>query len=105
VATGFGHNTRGLIKWYVTLARPFLLTPEKAARTAIYLATEPELARVSGKYFKDCLEEVASPRAYDTDAARRLWQLSESIMNRATVRHGGGVTSSVLRGVLEGAAS
>jgi NAD(P)-dependent dehydrogenase (short-subunit alcohol dehydrogenase family) len=79
VATGFGHNNRGLIKWYVTLTRRFLLTPEAAAATPVYLATSPDVADVSGKYFQDCQQLPASEQAGDAALARRLWERSSEL--------------------------
>ena len=50
----------------------------QGARSAIYAATAPALAGVSGKYFYlEGEEQRLSPRATDADLARRLWALSE----------------------------
>ena len=84
VATGFGHNNRGLIKWYVSLTRRFLLTPEAAAATPVYLATSPEVAGVSGKYFQDCTSVPASEQAGDVELARRLWERSSELCDAIT---------------------
>jgi hypothetical protein len=64
-----------------------LKTPEQGAATSVLLATSPELAGVSGRYFEDCNEApvVANDsdgstgvRAYavDSAAAKRLWEVS-----------------------------
>jgi len=61
---------------------PFALTAEEGARTSIYLATSPDVAGVTGKYFIKC--QRASPSAaLDSDLARRLWDKSEEL-TRAT---------------------
>lgn len=80
VATGFGRNDPGWFRVLVTLGRPFLAAPEKGARTSIHVAAAPELAGVTGRYFKD-LREV-SPAAFARDDAvqRRLWDLSERLV-------------------------
>lgn len=49
---------------------------EKAAETTIYLATSPELERVTGKYFEDKQEVESSEMSYNTSAAKRLWEIS-----------------------------
>ena len=43
------------------------------ARTSVYLATSPEVAKVTGSYFDDCTEVAASAQALDPQLARRLW--------------------------------
>ncbi|MDQ6703011.1 MAG: SDR family oxidoreductase [Pseudomonadota bacterium] len=76
VATGFGRNTPGLIKTLVSLARPFLMTPEKGAGTSIYLASSPEVANVSGKYFAKCRPIASSKLSNDVALQEKLWELS-----------------------------
>jgi NAD(P)-dependent dehydrogenase (short-subunit alcohol dehydrogenase family) len=79
VATNiFGHMGAAgkLFGW---LARPLLLSPEKGARTSVYLASAAEVAGVSGKYFVDCREHAPSTAARDAAAARRLWDVSEQM--------------------------
>jgi NAD(P)-dependent dehydrogenase (short-subunit alcohol dehydrogenase family) len=86
VATGFGHNDRGVLDWAIRIASPFFISPEKGAETSIYLAASPEVEGVSGKYF-DRKRPVRSTRAsYDEATQRRLWELSERLVDepRAT---------------------
>ncbi len=54
-------------------------TPEEGARTVVYLATSPEVAGVTGEYFRDERRARASRQAYDTDLQRQLWQRSAAI--------------------------
>jgi hypothetical protein len=61
------------------LAAPFLTTPQKGARTSLHLASSPDLAQVSGKYFKDGRETAPSRAAQDDAAARRLWEETQKI--------------------------
>ena len=76
VATGFGRNDGGLNRLLFTLIRPFLLTAEKGARTSIHVASAPELAGVTGRYFKRSREAVPSAAARDERVARALWEAS-----------------------------
>jgi retinol dehydrogenase-12 len=78
VATGFGHNTSGLVKTLVSLARPFLISPAKGAATSIYLASSPEVAGVSGKYFAKSKPVAPARQADDVAVQERLWALSEA---------------------------
>lgn len=80
VATQIGvDRTTGFGKGIVRMLRPFFQTPEQGCRTAVYLATSPEVADISGQYFYMCRVSRTSKRGRDLDAARRLFELSESI--------------------------
>lgn len=52
----------------------------EGARTSIYLATSPEVKRVSGKYFERCTAIPPSPLALDHLLARHLWAWSENVL-------------------------
>ena len=52
------------------------LSPEKGARTSIYLASSPEVAGVSGRYYVKEKPVVSSPQSRDQSTAERLWKLS-----------------------------
>lgn len=79
VATGFGADSKGIVKFFVRFARPFLLTAEKGADTLIELAASPVYTGVSGKYFYKRREKTPRRPALDDDAAERLWALSEAL--------------------------
>jgi NAD(P)-dependent dehydrogenase (short-subunit alcohol dehydrogenase family) len=64
--------------------RLFLKSPEKGARTSIYLATSPDVANVTGKYFKGTKVIKQNPIALDDDNAQRLWQISEQLTSTST---------------------
>lgn len=72
--TGFGSKATGLLK-------PIFLTPEEGAKTAIYLATSPEGAKVTGKYFYRCQLATTSKAAKSRRQAKELFELSERITN------------------------
>ncbi len=61
------------------LARLEYPGPEAGAKTSIRLASDPALAGVSGKYFRDQREAQSSPASHDEDLAGRLWQASENL--------------------------
>ncbi|XP_047984092.1 retinol dehydrogenase 13-like [Leguminivora glycinivorella] len=52
----------------------------EGAQTSVYLAVAPEVASVSGRYFKDCREVKPSKSAQDVYVARKLWEVSEKIV-------------------------
>jgi retinol dehydrogenase 12 len=77
VATRLGTNTSGVLAKVVPLAmRPFMKTPAQGAATSLYVATSPDLAKTSGRYFADSRERQPNRAARDPEAARRLWNLS-----------------------------
>ncbi len=47
------------------------------ARTSVYLATSPEVAGVTGRYFVDCKAAMAAAQVLDEQLAQRLWAWSE----------------------------
>jgi NAD(P)-dependent dehydrogenase (short-subunit alcohol dehydrogenase family) len=66
-------------KAFSVLARPWLLSPADGAATSVYVATSPEVADVSGKFFDKCKEAGLTPAASDMTAARRLWEISAQL--------------------------
>jgi retinol dehydrogenase 12 len=64
--------------------RTFGATPEEGAETSIYLASAPELAGVTGKYFERRKATGSSRESYDEAAARRLWEVSERLAGLST---------------------
>jgi retinol dehydrogenase 12 len=57
-----------------------MLTPEKGARTQIWLASAPELAGVTGKYFAKQREKKPSARALDVATQRHLWDVTADLV-------------------------
>jgi retinol dehydrogenase-12 len=76
VASGFGRNNDGWMARLFALGAPFLLTPEKGARTSIYLASSPEVAGTTGKYFASCRVKESSPASRNPESQARLWDES-----------------------------
>jgi NAD(P)-dependent dehydrogenase (short-subunit alcohol dehydrogenase family) len=56
--------------------RDWALTPEAGAATTIFLATDPGLEQVSGKYFVDRREAQSSPQSQDPALRRTVWDVS-----------------------------
>lgn len=82
VATGYGRDgdTAGVFAFGLKVIKPFVLTPEQGARTSVYLASSPEVADVSGRYFVKCRPRTPSKAARDDEAAARLWEASEKLL-------------------------
>jgi NAD(P)-dependent dehydrogenase (short-subunit alcohol dehydrogenase family) len=79
VATGYGQQTGGFVGAVLSLARPFMISPEKGAQTSLFLATDPSVATTSGGFFsKKKPEPVKS--SFNTPANnKRLWEISEQL--------------------------
>ena len=80
VASNFGRNNRGVIGLVMTRLVPlFAKSVVEGAATSVYLASSPEAAGVSGRYFVDCRPVKSAPQSYDRTAAERLWAVSEEL--------------------------
>jgi NAD(P)-dependent dehydrogenase (short-subunit alcohol dehydrogenase family) len=63
--------------WFIRrIADMVALSPERGARTSIYLASSPDVEGLSGRYFVKEKAEDSSPQSRDPAAAERLWNLS-----------------------------
>ena len=81
VATGYARDgdASGVLAFGVRVIKPFVLSPERGARTSIYVASSPDVADVTGAYFVRCRVRRPSKAARDAHAARRLWEVSEEL--------------------------
>jgi NAD(P)-dependent dehydrogenase (short-subunit alcohol dehydrogenase family) len=79
VATRFGDGSGGLLSRVVSVAKLFAIPPEKGAETIVYLASSPEVAKISGEYFYKCRPATPTAAARDDEAAKRLWIESEKL--------------------------
>ncbi|MGI8314571.1 SDR family oxidoreductase [Halobacillus mangrovi] len=76
VSTNLGVNRgSGFGKTIHAMLRPFFLTPQQGADTAIYLATDPDL-KISGEYFYKRKVAARSERAQNKLLAKQLWEWS-----------------------------
>ena len=53
----------------------------QGAETSIFLASSPEAANISSKYYSDCKPITTSPASYDMEVARRLFDISAELTN------------------------
>jgi NAD(P)-dependent dehydrogenase (short-subunit alcohol dehydrogenase family) len=80
VATRFGDQSGGMLSALVRVAKPIGgISPEEGAKTIIYLASSPDVARTSGEYFTKCAPVAPSSEARNDKDARKLWDVSEEI--------------------------
>jgi len=76
VRTNLGRYATGRRRVLLSVTRPMQSSPERAAITAVYLATSPEVAGVTGGYYADGRPAEVSELAKNTKLARRLWAVS-----------------------------
>ena len=89
VRTGFGRESRPLLKLGITIARPFMLSPERGADTIVYLATSPDVAGQTGGYYVKRQQREPSAAARDDAAAGKLWEISEKLTGLAPAQPAG----------------
>ena len=84
INTTIHRNMTGIFKlgaWFVfgfgTLFG--LNTPEKGARSHIYLASSEQAEGVTGKYFEHAKEKAMGKPAFDDEMRARVWSLSEEL--------------------------
>jgi NAD(P)-dependent dehydrogenase (short-subunit alcohol dehydrogenase family) len=82
VGSGFGQTYKGAFSILVRLGKPFLLSNEAGARTSIYLASSPDVAGVTGKYFDKCKPSRSNAVSYDEASWARLWEVSEAMASK-----------------------
>jgi NAD(P)-dependent dehydrogenase (short-subunit alcohol dehydrogenase family) len=80
VRTGFGKNQAGVWKVMITLAAPFLRSPQRGARSLVWLAVSAQAAGLTGVYVQD--EKVLTPslQARDDTLAEGLWERSAQLV-------------------------
>lgn len=79
VATSFGKMSWWYDLFFNTIGRPFQLSPEKGAKTTIYLCTSPDVEGITGEYFVKCKIAPVSKFAKNDEAAKKLWEISEKM--------------------------
>jgi NAD(P)-dependent dehydrogenase (short-subunit alcohol dehydrogenase family) len=84
VRTGFGKNDNGIWKVLTTLGSPFFRSPQRGARSLVWLALSPEAATLTGEYIQD--EKVLAPsaQAQDETLAEGLWERSAELVGLPT---------------------
>jgi retinol dehydrogenase 12 len=81
VRTGFGKNENGVWRVMTTVAGPLFRSPQRGARSLVWLALSDEAAGLTGQYVED--EKVVAPsaRAQDDALAEGLWERSAQLVD------------------------
>jgi len=67
-------------KYLTDFVKVFLKTSEHGAQTSIYCAVEQTLEKETGKYYADCDRIAPAAFALDEKQAKKLWEVSKSIV-------------------------
>jgi len=80
VRTGFGKNDNGIWKVLTTLGAPFFRSPQRGARSLVWLALSEQAEGLTGVYVQD--EKVIAPsaQAQDDTLAAALWERSAQLV-------------------------
>jgi retinol dehydrogenase-14 len=78
--TRFGDNMTGLAGLFPRLVKKLFPSPEIGARTLIHLASSPEVADVSGRFFLRRRDRRTKPVTRDMQIAARLWGVSANLV-------------------------
>ncbi len=79
VATRLGRGSGPLFDLLQRVISVFMKSPEQGAETSIFLASDPGLEGVNGRYFANRKEKEPQPHASDPALARQLWGISEGL--------------------------
>ncbi|MCB9595144.1 MAG: SDR family oxidoreductase [Sandaracinaceae bacterium] len=75
VATDVTRDSK-LLSLGMRIASLALKTPDQGARTSVYVASDPSLEGVTGRYFANSKEAKPAAIVHDAELAGRLWNLS-----------------------------
>ena len=86
VKTQFTQKAGGFLSVMSRILRPIMKSPEAGARTPIFLAAAPEVARITGGFFMNCKQKKTAAFTYDRAIAEKHWEISEQLtsLNSAT---------------------
>jgi len=89
VRTGFGKNDNSIWKLAFTVGSPFLRSPERGARSLVWLATSDQAGSLTGAYVVDEKVKEPSVAARDETLATALWERSAKLagLAAATATH------------------
>jgi len=82
VATNFAQSDgEPAVRPLVKLIGSFGTSPEKGAKTSIYLASSPDVEGVTGTYFVKSMPKRSATISYDESLQRQLWEQSAKLVN------------------------
>lgn len=80
IASSFAAGGKDLFARFIQNIRFFMVDSQEGAKTSIYLASSPEVAQTSGKYFVKSKARRSSAASYDRADQELLWQMSQELI-------------------------
>ena len=81
VSTSFGAEDPATVqRMLIPFLRHLMKSPAQGAATSVYVASAPQLERVTGRYFANSKPKESSKRSYDEVVAARLWDISADLV-------------------------
>jgi len=80
VRTGFAKNENGIWKVLTMLGAPFFRSPQRGARSLVWLALSDQAGALTGEYVQDERVLAPSAQAQDDTLAERLWERSAELV-------------------------
>ena len=79
--TGFGADDPNLMMTpIIAVLRPFMKSPTRGAKTAVFLASSPEVDGVTGRYFANRKARKSQDSSYDAATTAQLWDVSAELV-------------------------
>ena len=75
-------STRGAMRFvmqHVMPRMPFATSVHEATDALMFMAVDPSIEGVGGKFFGECQPIESSPESYDLERARRFWELAADL--------------------------
>lgn len=79
-------STSGVQHWYMAHVlphMPFATSVDAATDSLVFMAVDPSLDGVGGKFFGEQHELESSPESHDAGRARRFWELADQLTGPA----------------------
>ena len=81
VRTRFGSGSRGPMRLFWPLFRPFMINSRKGASTGLHLALSEDAVKSTGEYWISSKRNQGNRHARNDSNASRLWEVTEEMLN------------------------
>lgn len=78
----------GILSGIFFFVKPFMKTIPQGAATTVYAATSADVFKANGKYLVDCKVANTTKAGMDADLGKKLWEVSEKIIQEAYAKRG-----------------
>ncbi len=82
VRTNIYETVHGFPRFLIGLMMPFFISPSKSAQYILPLMYSEKFRNVSGKYFVKTRETATKKGSYDVEVRKKLWEISEKLINK-----------------------